>query len=507
MPEKERESKALKQLEESNAVRVWLMRGVVGFLGLIFLGGIAWGANDLLSRESPQPPAEPLHESILDPPKTSTEILSYLNEAIRFAKEERPKYNAETVFTFPGIEEDSPAEGEGLTVTGSHAEKIKTAFRLAAPELEEYLSGTVQKQETEYGGDFVPYLLPVNAGATDFSELRCEFIYYRCEACGKEEGEPQEVCPDCRAENAYKIAYRDNYTITLVFAPDNAASKAMFPPRSAEEVAALLGDEVYDRFQARGITTSTDQITVVATVNRESKKLLALHYQKKLHVGLGLAGKAALEPLGAFDLEFNLLEEIKNDFTWPAVHISERERTMGRNESAMLSVRLDAPEGAEVVWKSSDEKIVTVDQQGYIKTGKEFGEAQVSATILVNGREYTDACAISVRIPAEKIKLSHRKLSLAPEERAQLEAVISPAKATNQTVTWHTEDPAIATVDKKGLVTAHSPGTVTVYALAQDGYYRASCVITVKGAEAWHEKNRLSLSSGWSARRKIPPRS
>lgn len=61
----------------------------------------------------------------------------------------------------------------------------------------------------------------------------------------------------------------------------------------------------------------------------------------------------------------------------------------------------------------------------------------------------------------------------------QLNATIAPANATNKTVTWSSNNTAIATVNSSGLVTAISAGTATITATTQDGNKIATATITV----------------------------
>ena len=56
----------------------------------------------------------------------------------------------------------------------------------------------------------------------------------------------------------------------------------------------------------------------------------------------------------------------------------------------------------------------------------------------------------------------------APSGTVQLTATVLPADAC-QTVTWRSSNPSVASVDARGLVTAHSYGTATVTATATDG--------------------------------------
>lgn len=62
----------------------------------------------------------------------------------------------------------------------------------------------------------------------------------------------------------------------------------------------------------------------------------------------------------------------------------------------------------------------------------------------------------------------------------QLTATILPVNATNKAKNWTSSNPAIATVDTSGKVTAVSPGIVTITVTTVDGNKTASCIDTVK---------------------------
>ncbi|WP_409271302.1 Ig-like domain-containing protein [Neobacillus sp. SCS-31] len=59
----------------------------------------------------------------------------------------------------------------------------------------------------------------------------------------------------------------------------------------------------------------------------------------------------------------------------------------------------------------------------------------------------------------------------------QLNAVVSPANATNKSVSWSTSDPSVAVVDENGIVTGVAEGTATITATAEGK--SASTVVTV----------------------------
>ena len=64
-------------------------------------------------------------------------------------------------------------------------------------------------------------------------------------------------------------------------------------------------------------------------------------------------------------------------------------------------------------------------------------------------------------------------------ENIQLNVNVLPSEATNKKVTWHSSNPAVATVDSNGKVTAISNGTVVITATSQSGSKSASVTLTV----------------------------
>ncbi len=130
-----------------------------------------------------------------------------------------------------------------------------------------------------------------------------------------------------------------------------------------------------------------------------------------------------------------------------------------------------------VTWASADEEIATVDQNGIVKAVK-TGETIVTATT-VNG--IVAECHVTV-IPAivavEKIKVEPDKLTMNVGDVETLVATVTPYYATDPAVTWASANSTIATVSDSGVVTAVSPGEVTIYVASSNGL-RAECLVTV----------------------------
>ena len=83
------------------------------------------------------------------------------------------------------------------------------------------------------------------------------------------------------------------------------------------------------------------------------------------------------------------------------------------------------------------------------------------------------------KIEITGISLYKETLALIEGETETLTATIKPSYATDQTVTWTSDNEEVATVDG-GVVTAVKAGTATITATA--GGYSVSCVVTVEAA-------------------------
>ena len=83
-------------------------------------------------------------------------------------------------------------------------------------------------------------------------------------------------------------------------------------------------------------------------------------------------------------------------------------------------------------------------------------------------------------VPVSYVTLSQSELSLSVGSYKRLEYTVFPTNATNQTVSWSSSDPRVATVEN-GMVHAIAAGMAQITVKTQDGGYTAECVITVNG--------------------------
>ena len=176
------------------------------------------------------------------------------------------------------------------------------------------------------------------------------------------------------------------------------------------------------------------------------------------------------------------------------VKLDKVELSLTEGESVTL-VATVAPNDATdktVSWSSDNTAVATVDDSGKV-TAVAGGEA----TITAKAGEKTATCKVTVTakvapqpqptpeptpeppavVPVSSISLDQTTLSLQPGGSATLTSTVGPDNATDKTVTWNSSNPAVATVDASGKVTAVAVGEAVI--TAQAGDKTAECKVTV----------------------------
>lgn len=129
-----------------------------------------------------------------------------------------------------------------------------------------------------------------------------------------------------------------------------------------------------------------------------------------------------------------------------------------------------------ITWESSDKSVASVDSNGSVKALK-GGKATITASV-ENGR-IKASCVVTVIQHVTSVSLRSSVASIYRGKTAALSAVVSPSNATNKTVLWSSSNPAVATVNEKGVVTAVSKGSAEITARTQDGNFSAVCKVSV----------------------------
>ena len=178
-----------------------------------------------------------------------------------------------------------------------------------------------------------------------------------------------------------------------------------------------------------------------------------------------------------------------------SITLSQSTLTLAKGASETLTATVLPADATDpgVTWTTSNAAVATVDANGKVTA---VGGGHATITAKAGDKEAT--CAVTVVIPVSGITLSQHTLALEKGASATLTATVTPANATDKTVTWSTSDAAVATVDANGKVTAVGGGNATITAKAGDKEATCAVTVNVPVSSLVLNKTTLTLAQGQS---------
>lgn len=135
---------------------------------------------------------------------------------------------------------------------------------------------------------------------------------------------------------------------------------------------------------------------------------------------------------------------------------------------------------SDVTWKSSNKKVVSVT-----KTGKLKGLKQGTATITVTAGKTKAQLAVTVGKKVTGVNVIKSAVALPIGAKSTIKVDIAPEDASNHTVLYQSADGKIASVSKKGVITAKKTGRTKITVLAADGSGKKEVVtVTVRAVDS-----------------------
>lgn len=152
----------------------------------------------------------------------------------------------------------------------------------------------------------------------------------------------------------------------------------------------------------------------------------------------------------------------------------------------------------DVEWLSSDKSIATVTDDGVVK-GISAGKARITCKSIDNPM-VSMTCVVTVKVKTTGVTLNAKSITVYTTTTKQLKATVLPSNATNKKVTWESEDPDIATVDKNGVVAGKKTGTTYIICTTNNSERTATCKVTVKkgvlSKKVTLNKTKISIYDG-----------
>ncbi len=194
--------------------------------------------------------------------------------------------------------------------------------------------------------------------------------------------------------------------------------------------------------------------------------------------------------VGNFEKECTVTVEEKK---LEGIAISNKLETILKGKTEKLEIIYtpeDTTDDKEVIWKSSDEAILTVDENGNL-TGIKAGTATITA---ISG-DFEDSIEIEVEeIKLTGIEIKSENATMKPGDKIKLNVVYTPGNTTdNRNLVFVSSDESVLTIDENGVVTAIKAGKAVVTAIAENGV-KTQIEMTVEAA-AIEEKPETKVDS------------
>ena len=213
------------------------------------------------------------------------------------------------------------------------------------------------------------------------------------------------------------------------------------------------------------LSVKQNDTTLIATENQYTTDPIELETTIRIEFHEEVAEEPVDENQPALE-DIPTTKEIMTDFY---VKADRSTVTVGDTVNVKAIIKPDSFSDKTVTWKSSDETIATVDENGLVTTHA-VGTVTITGTSTVN-TDMTDFDIITVNpIQVSKITITgYTNEYILKNKTVQLHATVEPDNAADKSVTWTSSDETIATVDQDGNVKALKQGEATIRVAANDG--------------------------------------
>ena len=248
--------------------------------------------------------------------------------------------------------------------------------------------------------------------------------------------------------------------------PGYADNKAITWTSNAESVATV---------DANGLVTAKAEGTAIITVTTEdggkTAQCVVTVSTPQVRTWWG-TGKVTINGHDV-DIIYSITHNLDKTLTYTVIFGDDTDMVREVNARSVEDVYHQLT-GYDNVNKTASYTSTTTHSSGEIITGFFWlGGNGVDFTYIVGSVNERPSLVV------ESVALNHTSYNLLVNETVQLSATITPGTAANKSVTWSSNNTAVATVDENGLVTAKSSGSATITVTTVDGNKTATCTINV----------------------------
>lgn len=146
-------------------------------------------------------------------------------------------------------------------------------------------------------------------------------------------------------------------------------------------------------------------------------------------------------------------------------------------------------------WKSGNESIAVISEDGSKVTGVGDGET----TLTAYSGDYSASINLKVIVWASSVTFNKTALNLKKGDTAALTATVLPSDASNKALKWSSDNEAVCRVDENGTVTAVGGGKTVVRAVTTDGSEvsaQAAVTVSVPAEAITPDAGQITLNKG-----------
>ena len=198
----------------------------------------------------------------------------------------------------------------------------------------------------------------------------------------------------------------------------------------------------------------------------------------------GIGGGPAIITAKTVDGGFEAICNVHVSIPVSSITISPAAVSIDVDEIYWLTATVEPYNAGNVAltWSSSNTAIATVTAVGFVR-GIAPGTVTITAAAQ-DGSGVVGTATVTVLdpyVPVTGVSLSRTYYMFTSlGATMQLTPIITPSNATDQTVTWTSATPGVATVSATGLVTAVSAGSAAITVRTNDNGFTAACNIFVQ---------------------------
>jgi len=231
-------------------------------------------------------------------------------------------------------------------------------------------------------------------------------------------------------------------------------------------------------------TVTYDTATRTATFTPASPLAYSTEYTASLSTALRSTAKGSLE--SAYNWRFSTQQAPGDTPGVSAVTVSPSTATLVVAATRQFSAAVTATGGAseDVTWASSDTDVATVDADGLV-TAVAPGTATITATSNFDDSVSGSAEVVVLPPSVTTVTVDPAEATVDTGATQQFDASVATVSGADDTVTWTTSNPTVATIDDDGLATAVAPGTATITATSNfDDSVTGTATLNVAGVTA-----------------------